>query len=161
MNPQLKQIIPGVGIDNLKFGMTRDQVRQILGQPEDVDNIPDDEDIMIESLESWFYDGLELTLVFDEDYDWKLVSVAISDGHYTLFGDSVVGKDVGEVLDILNKHKVEITDRVDVSDDETEDMEIIESENEGLMIWIMDGKAIEIQIVPEVEEDGSTLIWPE
>lgn len=160
MNPHIKQIIPGVGIDQLKFGMTRDQVKDLLGPPEDVDNIPDDEDMMIESLESWFYDGLELTLVFDEDYDWKLVSIAISDGYYTLFGDSVVGKDAQEVMDMLAKHKVEITDRVDVSDDDTEDMEIIESENEGLMIWLMDGKAIEIQIVPEVDEDGATLKWP-
>lgn len=160
MKPEIKQIIPGVGIDNLKFGMSREQVKQILGAPEEIDNIPDDEDILIESLESWFYDKLECTLVFDEDYEWRLVSIALSDEHYTLFGDPIVGKTGDEVLDILKKHKVEITDRVDVSDEESPDMEVIESENEGMIIWVMDGEAIEIQIVPEVDEDGSTLIWP-
>jgi hypothetical protein len=161
MNPKIKQIIPGVGIDTLKFGMTKDEVRALMGAPEEIDNIPDEDDQMIDSLESWFYDELELTLVFDEDYDWRLVSIAISDAHYTLFGDPIVGKPLYEVLDILKKHKVEITDRVDASDAETPDMEIIESENEGMMIWAMDGEAIEIQIVPEMDQDGSTLIWPE
>lgn len=161
MKPQIKQIIPGVGIDSLKFGMTRDEIRNLMGAPEEIDNIPDEDDKMIDSLESWFYDELELTLVFDEDYEWRLVSIALSDEHYTLFGDSIVGRPVPDVIDILKKHKVEITDRVDASDPENPDMEIIESENEGLMIWAMDGEVIEIQIVPEMDEDGSTLIWPE
>ncbi len=160
MKTAIKQIIPGVGVDKLKFGMTRDEVTQLIGNPEEIDNIPDDEDVMIESLESWFYDEMELTLVFDEDYEWKLVSMAISDEHYTLFGEPIVGRPLNEIIDLFKKNKVEITDRFDVSDESSTNMEVLESENEGLMVWVMDGEAIEVQIVPEVDQDGSTLIWP-
>jgi hypothetical protein len=29
------------------------------------------------------------------------------------------------------------------------------------MVWFADDEVIEIQILPDVEEDGETLIWPE
>ena len=68
--------------------------------------------------------------------------------------------DKQDALDILEKNNIVITHVEDVSDDENPDLILMESEDAGLMIWFQDDIAIEIQFLPEVEDDGETLIWP-
>ncbi len=161
MKQNIKEIVPGRGLGKLLFGMDRDEVMAIAGKPDEVENVPGFEEEVNDELESWHYDELEYSLVFDADYDWKLVSIAVSDPFFTLFGESVVGMSKEDCLDFLEKHNVPVTNVEDVSDDENPDMELVEAESEGLMIWFADGEAIEIQFLPEVEEDGETLKWPE
>ncbi|MDP3312071.1 hypothetical protein [Lutibacter sp.] len=38
MKKSLKEIKPGVGLGNLKFGMSREAVRLMLGEPSFIDN---------------------------------------------------------------------------------------------------------------------------
>jgi hypothetical protein len=40
MQNNIKEIIPGVGLGAIKFGMTRDEVKKIAGKPDDVENLP-------------------------------------------------------------------------------------------------------------------------
>lgn len=160
MQKNIKEIIPGVGIGDIKFGMSREEVRKIAGKPEDIENLPGFEEEISDTLESWHYDEYEFSLVFDADYDWKMVSIAVSDPFFTFHGKSIVGMDKQEVMDLLEQHNIEISSIEDVSDLENPDLELIESENEGLMIWLEEGEVIEMQILPDVEDDGETVIWP-
>ncbi len=160
MQKNIKEIIPGVGIGDIKFGMSREEVRKIAGKPDDIENLPGFEEEISDTLESWHYDEYEFSLVFDADYDWKMVSVAVSDPFFTFHGKSIVGMDKQDVMDLLEQNNIEISSIEDVSDEENPDLELIESENDGLMIWLEDGEVIEMQILPDVEEDGETVIWP-
>ena len=89
-----------------------------------------------------------------------MVSIAVSDPFFTFHGKSIVGMDKQDVMDLLEKHNIEISSIEDVSDEENPGLELIESENDGLMIWLEDDTVIEMQILPDVEDDGETLIWP-
>lgn len=160
MQKNIKEIIPGVGIGDIKFGMSREEIRKIAGKPDDIENLPGFEEEISDTLESWHYDEYEFSLVFDADYDWKMVSVAVSDPFFTFHGKSIVGMDKQDVMDLLEQNNIEISSIEDVSDEENPDLELIESENDGLMIWLEDGEVIEMQILPDVEEDGETVIWP-
>jgi hypothetical protein len=161
MSDHIREIVPGRGLGQILFGMTKDQVREVAGNPDDIENVPGFEEEISNELESWHYDEREFSLVFDADYDWKVVSIAVSDPYFTLFGESVIGMSKEECLAFLEKHNVEISEVSDVSDEENPDMELLESDAEGLMIWFSEGEAIEVQFLPDVEEDGETLIWPE
>ncbi|HMT52488.1 MAG: hypothetical protein KAX53_05625 [Saprospiraceae bacterium] len=160
MQKNIKEIIPGSGLGAIKFGMTRDEVIKIAGKPDDVENLPGFEEEISDTLESWHYDEYEFSLVFDADYEWRLVSIAVSDPYFTYNGVSIVGMDKQDVMDMLEKNNIEISGMEDVSDEENPNLELVESDEEGLMIWFENDEAIEIQILPDVEEDGETLIWP-
>ena len=161
MKKEIKEIIPGVGLGTLKFGMTRDEVKKLVGKPDEVENLPGCEEEVNDELESWHYDEHEFSLVFDADYDWRLVSIAVSDPYFTFHGKNIIGMDKQETLDLLSNLGIEISNEEDLSDDENPNLELIESEDAGLMVWFADDEVIEIQILPDVEEDGETLIWPE
>jgi hypothetical protein len=161
MKKEIKEIIPGVGLGTLKFGMTRDEVKKLVGKPDEIENLPGFEEEVNDELESWHYDEHEFSLVFDADYDWKLVSIAVSDPYFTFHGKNIIGMDKQETLDLLSNLGIEISNEEDLSDEENPDLELIESEDAGLMVWFANDEVIEIQILPDVEEDGETLIWPE
>jgi len=160
MKKEIKEIIPGVGLGTLKFGMTRDEVKKLVGKPDEVENLPGFEEEVNDELESWHYDEHEFSLVFDADYDWRLVSIAVSDPYFTFHGKNIIGMEKQETLDLLSNLGIEISNEEDLSDDENPNLELIESEDAGLMVWFADDEVIEIQILPDVEEDGETLIWP-
>lgn len=161
MKKEIKEIIPGVGLGALKFGMTRDEVKKIAGKPDEIENVPGFDEEVNDELESWHYDVYEFSLVFDADYDWRLVSIAVSDPYFLFFGKPIIGMSKPEVFDILKKANIEISNVEDLSDEDTPDLELVESDEAGIMIWFEGDEAIEMQILPDVEEDGETLIWPE
>lgn len=164
MNNKIKEIIPFVGLGELKFGLTRDEVKAFLGKPTDISNVPmmegEDEDEVNENLESWHYDEQEFSLVFDGDYDWKLVSIAISDPFFTLKGKSIIGQPKDDVIKHFGSLGYELSYEEDLSDEENEDLWLIESEDGGFMVWFQDDEVIEMQILPDLAEDGESLVWP-
>jgi hypothetical protein len=161
MKKEVRDIIPGVGLGTIKFGMTRDEVKNIAGKPDEIENVPGFDEEVNDELESWHYDEYEFSLVFDAEYEWRLVSIAVSDPYFLFEGKSIIGMPKNEVMDLLNKANIEISNVEDLSDEETPDLELVESDEAGLMVWFENEEAIEMQILPDVEDDGETLIWPE
>lgn len=160
MNKKIQKIIPGVGLGELKFGLTKEQVESLMGAPDEVDFIPGFDEEINESLESWHYNSHEFSVVFDADYDWRVVSIAISDPFFTLNGHNIIGMEKKEVIKLLQQLNIPVSNEEDISDEDNPDMQLIESEEAGMMIWFDEGEAIEMQILPEIDEDGETLIWP-
>lgn len=160
MLKNVQEIVPGVGLGGIKFGMTREEVKVVIGPPDDIENLPGFEEEVNDQLESWHYDEYEFSLVFDAVYEWRLVSIAVSDPYFTLFGEHIIDMEKEDALKVLEKNNIVITHIEDVSDDENPDLILMESEESGMMIWFQDDMAIEIQFLPGVEDDGETLIWP-
>jgi hypothetical protein len=160
MKSNIKEVEFGAGIGDLRFGMSQDDVKNILGNPDEIENIETPEGEVSEELVSWHYNDLELSLIFDQQYDWKLVSLSCSDPHYTLHGRSIVGIDQDEFEDFLENLGIEISNVEDISDEDDTDFVLLESEETGLLVWFENGESVEFQILPDVEEDGETIIWP-
>ena len=59
-------IKPLVGLEEVKFGFSRNQVKELLGEPSEVDSFQYEEDEDDGLTESWHYDDKEISLSFDE-----------------------------------------------------------------------------------------------
>jgi hypothetical protein len=161
MNKDIKEILPSVGLGKLRFGMTRDEVRSLLGEPSDIENVPGfEEEHINDELESWHYDESEFSLVFDSAYDWRAVSIAVSDPFFTLFGEQIIGSPKDKVIALLSSKGYEVTATEDLPDEEIVDLKLYEFEELGMMLWSTGEEVIELQILPDVEEDGETIKWP-
>ena len=82
---EMKNILKGVGLGNLKFGIYTSDVEEELGNPSETEKNEEDG-------ENWHYDDYDLSMSFDEDF--KLVTIAVSDESYLLEGVNLIGKDV-------------------------------------------------------------------
>lgn len=143
MKNKLKDIEIGVGIGELKFGMTPEMVIDILGEPDEkvTENFSEvDPDFYSEE---WHYDDIELSLSFDMLEQMELGTISVSSEHYLLEGKSLIG---------LTRKKVEaLLDEMDLSStwEEFKDVEaggnLLANEDEGLSLWFEDGILIEIQ----------------
>ncbi|MBP8792729.1 MAG: hypothetical protein KBH29_06080 [Lutibacter sp.] len=155
MKKELKDIKPGIGLGNLKFGMSRAEVKLMLGEPTFVDKYShsdSDEDLT----ESWEYEELELSMSFDEDEDWKLTMMSVTAKHYQLEGISLIGLKEKYLL-----QKLETLDlgSLDLEETEIDGQKVIEVEEQSINFWLMDGELDEIQWSPLFEDDD-TIIWP-
>ena len=87
---EIKEIVPGEGLGIIKFGMTRDQVKLILGNPDDTDQYLTD-GIEGEDIETWHYDQHELSMEFSESTEWRMISIATSALYTELDGETLIG----------------------------------------------------------------------
>ncbi|MEZ4909818.1 MAG: hypothetical protein R2774_03040 [Saprospiraceae bacterium] len=158
MKNNVKEITLAAGIGALKFGMTKEDVATLLGEPEEKSEFESDFSPGM-FLGSWHYDILEMTLVFDPYYEDRLVSIGVSDPHYTLQGKSLIGMSMEEIENYLEKLDIQITDNDDKSSEEEPDLWLIECEESGILFWISDDEVIEVQINPFMDDDDN-VAWP-
>ncbi len=159
MKDNIKEIKPGIGLGELKFGISRDQVKSLLGEPDDIDAYSytdSDTDLT----EDWYYDELFLSIGFDEEDDWRLVTIALNSNSYEFDNKKLVGLKREELLDVLKELKVDDIEFEDWSGDGNPDHKLISSEEKALNIWLDEGIVTEIQIGPLYNND-ETINWPE
>jgi len=159
MKTELKNIIAGSGLDGIKFGMKRKEVEKLLGKPDEIDPSEDSDDGEDESKnELWHYDEIELSALFDEEFEWRLISLAVSSPDYLLNGESLVGITLEELqkkMNAMDLGELFLDDEL-----ETEDgVQMYGVEDAGVYFWVQDGTVTEIQWGPELDEED-VVIWP-
>lgn len=149
----MKTIEIGVGIDQIKFGMLKADVEKVLGKPDEIDKelYGENEEAV---LESWHYDELDLSLGFDEDEDWKLITVAVSDSKYTLKDKALVGLKISEIIDVLNAMGY---DEIELEEDE--EISVLYLDDQSMKIWLENQVVTEVQWGP-LFQDEDTIAWP-
>jgi hypothetical protein len=155
----------GEGLGNIKFGMTREAVKALIGAPDEVENYSyadqeeeyneNDEDLT----ELWHYDDLEMSLSFDKIEEWKLINMAISAEEYTFEGHKVIGMARKELIALLKKLNIGELVYEDYSTAETPDHKLISAEDAGVNFWLENDVLTEIQWGPRFDEDENPL-WP-
>ncbi|CAG5078269.1 outer membrane protein assembly factor BamE [Parvicella tangerina] len=144
----------GIGLDQIKFGMDRNKIQQLLGEPTEKElfSYSEDEDDLTEV---WHYDDQELSLSFDEADDWRLIMIAGSDESFKLNGKEVVGKSLDEVAALIKE-----MGHLDFEVEEVSEKDkVIKLEEESLNIWFDLDEASELQWGPKWSDDN-TPIFP-
>lgn len=157
MKAEIKDIQVGQGLGSVKFGMTREQVIAILGQPAEKDIESVEEEHM--KSEIWHYDALDVSLGFDEDENWRLVSIAVSSEFYKFDSAALIGKTRDEVEDILEKSNLHDLELDDLDEEEETGQCLLISEESEINFWFENDTLTEIQWGPLFEDDD-TIIWP-
>lgn len=158
MQEEIKDIQAGQGLGRIKFGISREELKKILGEPDEVDRFShsDAEDDLTES---WHYDELDLSASFDQQEDWRLTTLSVSSPEYELEGESLIGLPKKEVTDRLKKLGLTDLESEDWSSAESPNHLLISSEEAGMNFWLDEGLLTEIQWGPLISEDDS-LEWP-
>ncbi len=148
----LKEIIPGEGLGDLKFGMTRDEVQTILSVPNDKDSINDPE-YPEDNSEVWHYDEFEISLGFEKIGDeWRLENIALSSNDYELHHRKLIGLDKETLLAKLDK--MGLTEfLLDEFEEEEGTQTVIRSNETAINFFLEDGVLSEIMWSPIYEEE--------
>ena len=155
---KLNQIIIGEGFGSIQFGMTREEVKAIIGEASDVDSYSlDEKDTDIS--ESWEYDELNLSLSFDEEDDWRLSTIATASKGSTLKGENLIGLTQNELVQQLKSIKITDLQVEDCSSTEFPDHILIEVESMSLNFWLDAGVLEEIQWAP-LFDSNDCIVWP-
>lgn len=141
----------GQGFGSVKFGMSRDEIKKIAGEPDEIENY--DHDGEGEKAEAWHYDDPEVSFAFEEFNDWKLTSIAVSAPDFQLKGKKLMGLKVDEVVKILKTLDLGEVEQEDYSSAESPDLQLVAIEDAGLNLWFDEGVLTEIQWSPLWEED--------
>jgi len=82
------QIVPSVGVGPLRLGMSHDEVRRCIGEP---DLVEDDIEPPDTNSQSWEYTVAGLELRFSSDFDWCLEWINVRRTTATLNGHQLIG----------------------------------------------------------------------
>lgn len=123
----------GKGLADLPFGATRDEIKAVLGEPDDTDSI----DLGDEESIAWHYWDLGLSLNFDESENFELCTIEVASPEVTLFGKQLIGMKREEVKAFLD------TQKIGSSKDETD--RGLAYEDVELTLWFNGGELAEIQ----------------
>lgn len=158
MEKNLTEIKIGQGLGILKFGMSRDQVKEILGEAGEMESYSytNTENDMAET---WHYDALEVSLGFDEEDDWRLVSVSVTSDYCELNGNKLIGMKKEELEEVFNQIDIKDLETEDWSSEESPNHWLITSDSSGINFWLDDDVLSEIQWNP-IFIDDDTIAWP-
>ncbi len=168
-----KEIKSGEGLGKIKFGMTREQLEKLIGEPDEIEDFSyssdEDDDLVNEDedneededaqTELWHYDNLELSVSFDEEVDWRLVNIAVSSSDYTFKGEKIIGLGRAELLDTLKKLGLTNLKQEDHSSKESPNHKLVASEALGINFWLENDVLAEMQWGPLFIDDD-TIVWP-
>lgn len=157
MEKQTKEIIIGQGLADIKFGLTREEVLSIAGEPSEKDM----ETLAEEGIQSeiWHYDKLDLSVGFDGEEDWRLVSLAVTGSDYVFNSKSLMGMKRDDVEDFLETSDLSDLELDDLADDGETDQCLLVSEEKEINFWFEEDVLTEIQWGPLFEGDD-VIVWP-
>ena len=156
----MKKIELGKGLDNLYFGMSRDEFKSIMGEPDEVQTI-ENEQLPDDVSEAWHYDEIELSASFDKLEDWKLTSLAVSSDSYSFEGIDLIGLSQQEVLEQIELMGLGDVYLEDLTDNEESSQQIATVLDVSLNLWFDNGILTEIQWGPFWDEEEEEFIWPD
>ncbi len=155
----MKNIELGKGLDKLYFGMDREAFRDIMGEPDEIETI-ENEELPEDMSEAWHYDDVELSASFDNLEDWRLTSLAVSSPDYTFEGIDLIGLSQQEVMEQIEMMDLGDVSIEELSDDEENSQQIATLLDVSLNLWFDNGMLTEIQWGPYWDEEEEELIWP-
>ncbi len=147
----------GEGFDQVKLGMTREKIKEILGKPDETEefNYADGDN----SISYYYYEqGFELT--FESDNDYLLSYLAVHNKKFHINNKIRIGMSKEEVVKIFKELNMSQPEREDLSDEDLPEQELYSFDKENVNLWFVEDTLDEIEIGPYWKDD-ETPIWPE
>ena len=146
------ELTPFVGFNQIKFGMTLEQVKGLLGEP--TDNTKEKHEDGSEDISLLYGEhGVELSFMSEDDFRLGLISCYAPT--YTIDGQAFAGMSEADFLKAADFDDLKLED--DLTELKAKDYTV---DSKGLSIWIQDGFVDSITMFPNhIDED--TVEWPE
>ena len=147
----------GKGFDKIKLGMKEPEIKKILGDPDEIDEItyPDGGES-----KTYIYEQLGFDLTFESENENRLSYISFFDEHFHIMGKIKIGTNKKKIMEITRKKEFSEPILEDMSDEEFPDNELMSFDRENINLWFTQETLDEIQIGPKWKDDD-TPIWPE
>ncbi|HEY5909658.1 MAG TPA: hypothetical protein VJA21_03535 [Verrucomicrobiae bacterium] len=141
--------IPHKGCDHVRLGMDRAAVRELLGEPDLVEEL----DVPPESGASttWSYQHLALELSFDEDVQFKLARITIFDPGAEVLGFRPIGLSKSQLRRMYPGVELVYS---------FEDMKEFIDEALDVSFWMENGRVVNFTLSPKYVVDDTIPCWP-
>lgn len=148
------KIEPHVGLSPLKFGMTQQQVKELLGEPNLIEN-----QNYIKDLTSviYIYNDYGLEVSFSSDDDFLLSTIRIENMGYEFAGIEWIGLTEQQFLNLKNANDLEdVVLDAEVSD---EFNKVYFSDKHSMIISFNDEELTDISYFCQYNDEGNP-VWP-
>lgn len=153
------EIIPGVGIGCIKFGMSQSEVINVLGKPDEINEFE-----YVEGEHDWYFElyylNKGLAFSFNADDSYKLGQISITAKGHLLFSKDVLGYKIIQLQEFLSNITNELPKYENCTWGKTESYELLNLESYGLLFWFKSGILDELVCSYLFENDNETVIWP-
>ncbi|WP_430809706.1 MULTISPECIES: hypothetical protein [unclassified Carboxylicivirga] len=155
----MKDITLGQGLGKISFGLNRQQVLDLLGEPSEVEGMDGDKDSG--AMEAWHYDELHLSLSFEEDCNWKLTSITTASPEVLFEGLDLIGLSQGEVMEQMEVFNLGDFELEDLSTEGVPNQSLAANPDFSLNLFFDHDILTEIQWGPFWDDDEEKPIWPD
>jgi hypothetical protein len=152
MEKPLENIEIGIGIGAIRFGMTSDEIKTLLGEPDEMETF-EEEDPDLSSTLIWHYDEMEMSLSFEQGDGDMLVAIASSSPDVKMAGKQLIGMQTDEVYSFIKEFDL---GEMEVEEQDEEDgvkSTLISLWESAVNFWMEDGELTEIQWGPMWDEE--------
>lgn len=103
-----QEIKIGKGVNDIRFGIHRDTLKKMLGEPDEIEQLDADEDDDENEylIEVWHYDDNDLSFSFDEEDDWRLMSIACNSSDLVFEGKNIKGISIDDLKSQINEEQL-------------------------------------------------------
>ena len=144
----LVDVIPGIGMDDVLFGWTREQVEARVGPPEEAaEHAYEDGDHTV----AWYYWSRGFSFHFDAEDDWRLSRVEVDAASARLNGLRVIGLSRQGLLEFLGAEQAAWTEEPDSG--------LVDVQEWGVSFWLKEGVVVSVQWGVLFSDDDEA-IWP-
>lgn len=145
----------GEGIGPIVFGMNTEEVENILGVANEVEQVADDDDEIGGTV--WHYDDQGLSLSFEEGEGLTLTSISTTNKRYTLKGKTLIGTSYEDFQDLRTELDLGGMGYDNLSEDDGPKQVVLEFNDTGVSFWFDDDVLTEIQWGPIWNDNGD--LW--
>ncbi len=148
------EIKPLEGLGVLKFGASQDDVRDLLGDPEETETI--DIEGEIHEVVVWSYWEKGYSFYFEKDLDNKCTNFEADNEEVTLFGNKVFEMEQQAIIDLMQNNgykKFEIEDDPDMD-------EVIVFFDDAHMQFVFEGEELILVSWAVAMNDKNEVLWP-
>ncbi len=148
-----EQLHLGTGVGPLRFGMTMDDVRTALGEPEEIEESDPDDEF---DHQAWNYLDLGYSLYFDQEDDNRLSCIETDRPGMTLFGQALLGKSPEEIKALMAKNGYAEAEEENGDAGELQ----LSYEHEMIDFYFVENELMVVNFGVFIDEDTSEVKWP-
>ena len=148
-----KDIRLGKGLGKIKFGLTMDEVEELIGEPEEVEESDEEDEF---EHQAWNYWEEGYSLYFDKEDDYRLSCIETANREVQIFGERVFEMSRDQLIRLFADHDI-----TNYEEDETETGENrLSFEKEMIDLYFDEDQLIAINFGVFINDDLE-VIWPE
>lgn len=147
------EIALGTGIGNIRFGYSMDQVKDIMGEPEEVEESDEEDEF---EHKAWNYWQQGYSFFFDHEDDYRLSCIQTENPEVTLFGKKIFEMTGNELKELLAQNGITECETEKLDTGETR----LSYEREMIDLYLEDDHLLAINFGVYINDDLEVQ-WPD